>query len=123
MNRLNPKNLLIPMGIAICTLAVTVLLNVANRNAQIDRLDGETRVVGSNVSARLEEHLSARLDTADLLGRHFGTLEPNDEPRFRAEARTDVFAYIEGFYNRRRRHSALGYLCPEDFELQYHNVT
>lgn len=45
------------------------------------------------------------------------------EYRFRAEARTDIFAYIEGFYNRRRRHSALGYLCPEDFELQYHNVT
>jgi putative transposase len=26
----------------------------------------------------------------------------------RVEARTDIFAYIEGFYNRRRRHSSLG---------------
>jgi transposase InsO family protein len=34
----------------------------------------------------------------------------------RDEARTDVFAYIEGFYNRRRRHSALDYLSPEAFE-------
>jgi putative transposase len=34
----------------------------------------------------------------------------------RAEAHSDVFAYIEGFYNRRRRHSALGYLSPVDYE-------
>jgi putative transposase len=34
----------------------------------------------------------------------------------RAAARTDIFAYIEGFYNRRRRHSALGYLSPVQFE-------
>jgi len=34
----------------------------------------------------------------------------------RAEAKTDIFAYIEGFYNRRRRHSSLGYLSPEQFE-------
>ena len=27
--------------------------------------------------------------------------------------RADVFQYIEGFYNRRRRHSAIGYLTPE----------
>jgi putative transposase len=34
----------------------------------------------------------------------------------RAEARTAVFEYIEGFYNRQRLHSALGYLSPEQFE-------
>ena len=38
----------------------------------------------------------------------------------RNEARTDLFFYIEGFYNRRRRHSALGYVSPEAYELQYH---
>ena len=31
----------------------------------------------------------------------------------RDEARADVFQYIEGFYNRRRLHSGLGYLTPE----------
>lgn len=33
-------------------------------------------------------------------------------------ARRAVFEWIEAFYNRRRRHSALGYLSPIDFENQ-----
>jgi putative transposase len=36
--------------------------------------------------------------------------------RTRDEARRAIFDYIEGFYNRRRRHSAIGYLSPEEFE-------
>ena len=36
--------------------------------------------------------------------------------RNRDEARLAVFEFIEGFYNRRRRHSALGYRSPVDFE-------
>ena len=34
----------------------------------------------------------------------------------RAEAMEDLRGYIEGFYNRRRRHSALGGVSPADFE-------
>ena len=34
----------------------------------------------------------------------------------REAARRSVFEYIELFYNTRRRHSALGYLSPEQFE-------
>jgi transposase InsO family protein len=34
----------------------------------------------------------------------------------RQEAQTDIFEYIELFYNRYRRHSALGYLNPVAFE-------
>ena len=36
--------------------------------------------------------------------------------RTRAEARSAIFDYVELFYNRRRRHSALGYLSPDQFE-------
>jgi putative transposase len=34
----------------------------------------------------------------------------------KAELRTEVFEYIEVFYNRRRRHSTLGFLSPAQFE-------
>jgi putative transposase len=33
----------------------------------------------------------------------------------RDEAITDLFAYIEPFYNRTRRHSTLGYKSPTQF--------
>ena len=50
----------------------------------------------------------------------FATLECELLDRTRwathAEARSAVFAFIEGWYNTRRRHSALGYLSPLDFE-------
>jgi putative transposase len=36
--------------------------------------------------------------------------------RSRAEAKADVFDYIERFYNPKRRHSTLGYLSPIEFE-------
>ena len=38
--------------------------------------------------------------------------------RTRDEARADIFDYIECFYNRKRRHSYVGYLSPADYELQ-----
>jgi transposase InsO family protein len=35
----------------------------------------------------------------------------------RGEAKADLFEYIEVFYNRSRRHSALGYLTPAEYEI------
>src|SRR5271169_4964727 len=35
----------------------------------------------------------------------------------RAEARRSIFEYVEMFYNRKRKHSALGYRSPVSFEL------
>jgi len=50
----------------------------------------------------------------------FATLECEliDRTRFRNhdEARDAIFDFIEGFYNTRRRHSALGYHSPVQFE-------
>ena len=54
----------------------------------------------------------------------FATLECELVARFRwrtrAEARLAVFDYIEGFYNPRRRHSALAYLSPAEYERRHH---
>ena len=34
------------------------------------------------------------------------------------QARTEIFSYIEGYYNRVRLHSGLGYKSPMEFELE-----
>jgi putative transposase len=34
------------------------------------------------------------------------------------QAGSEIFSYIEGYYNRIRRHSSLGYLSPLEFEKQ-----
>jgi putative transposase len=62
---------------------------------------------GSALDNAISESFVASLKT-ELLHRH----------RFlsRDAARTAVFDYIEGFYNRFRRHSSLGYLSPSDYE-------
>ena len=43
--------------------------------------------------------------------------------RTRSEARMAVFDYIEGFYNPRRRHSALAYLSPAEYERRQPSQT
>ena len=40
----------------------------------------------------------------------------------KAEARTALFTWIEGWYNPRRRHSALGYRSPIAFEHHQENT-
>ncbi|MVM33189.1 IS3 family transposase [Spirosoma sp. HMF4905] len=35
------------------------------------------------------------------------------------DARTEIFDYIEIYYNRERKHSSLGYKSPEQFEQEY----
>ena len=40
--------------------------------------------------------------------------------RTKTEARHALFSYIEGWYNPRRRHSALGYVSPVQFERRTH---
>jgi putative transposase len=40
----------------------------------------------------------------------------------REQAKASIFEYIEAFYNRVRRHSALGYVAPDEYE-RTHNQT
>jgi len=52
----------------------------------------------------------------------FGTLKTElvhqREYPDRDTARRDLFAYIEGYYNRQRIHSAIGYITPEQADLK-----
>jgi len=53
----------------------------------------------------------------------FGTLKTelvdDEDYKTKDEARVSLFHYIETFYNRRRRHSFLGYLSPVEFEARH----
>ena len=40
----------------------------------------------------------------------------------REQAKSDIFKYIELFYNRTRKHSTLGYCSPANFEQYYGKV-
>jgi len=46
-------------------------------------------------------------------------LVDHEDYRTREAARQSLFEYIEVFYNRRRRHSYLGYVSPVEFERRY----
>ena len=59
----------------------------------------------------LAESFIARLTTELIDRRSWPT---------RQAARTAIYDYIEGWYDPRRRHSALGYLGPAQFEAQHH---
>jgi putative transposase len=63
--------------------------------------------VGSAYDNALAEAFVATLKTELLYRSSWPTREA---------VKTAIFEYIEGFYNTRRRHSALGYLSPAEFE-------
>jgi len=46
-------------------------------------------------------------------------LDANQLWSTRQQAKTAIFAYLEAFYNCRRRHSTLGYKSPDEFERLY----
>ena len=66
--------------------------------------------VGDAYDNAMAESFFATLE-CELLARH----------RFKTQgqARSAIFQFVEGFYNPRRRHSALGYLSPNEFERQH----
>ena len=67
--------------------------------------------IGDCFDNGLAESFFATLQTELLDRRHWAT---------RDQLANAVFGYLEGFYNPRRRHSALGYLTPADYETDWH---
>ena len=63
--------------------------------------------VGDAYDNAMCESFFATLECELLNRRSFRTVD---------EARNAVFSFIEGFYNTRRLHSALGYRAPANFE-------
>jgi putative transposase len=66
--------------------------------------------VGDCYDNAMAESFSATLECELLERTRFSTLN---------EARLAVFEFIEGFYNTRRLHSALGHQSPIEFERRY----
>ena len=60
------------------------------------------------------ESFFGTLKTEHLHDQHFAT---------RHQAKLEIFAFIEGFYNPRRMHSTLDYLSPDQFEQQHQAQT
>lgn len=110
--------------------ALTMAL--ANRNPQAGLLhhsDRGSQYAATRYQRLLDEHgitpsMSRTGNCWDnaCVESFFGTLKRElvyhrrDETR--EAARQDIFEYIEVFYNRRRRHSTLGYDSPAEFEAR-----
>jgi putative transposase len=99
----------------------TGLIHHSDRGSQYTSLAFGNRLAEAGISASVGS-VGDAYDNA-LVESFFASLETELIDRSvwstREAARTAVFEYIEAFYNRRRRHSALGYLSPDEFERRY----
>ena len=75
-------------------------------------------------TAGIAQSMGSKGDCFDnaVAGSFFATLKKKELIHRRswpskAELRSEVFEYIEVFFNRRRRHSTLGHLSPEQSEI------
>jgi putative transposase len=97
-----------------CCTIPTVAASVASH-------DDRARLQAAQVQVSMSRTGNCHDNT--LMGSFWATLktelvEDESYASHRA-ARNDIFLYIEGFYNLRRRHSALGYLSPIEFERRH----
>lgn len=98
------------------------------RDNLIHHSDQDSQYTNHNFRALLKQHdiqvsISGAGNWYDnaMMESFFATLKTECvTQRFdtRQQARQIIFEYIEVWYNRLRRHSALGYLSPEQYELQ-----
>lgn len=79
-------------------------------------------------SAGMRQSMSARANpydnawTESFIGTLKGEMLQNGCFENATDARTEIFEYIEGYYNTHRKHSALNYLSPTQFEAQINSA-
>lgn len=96
------------------------LLHHSDRGGQYASLTYQQLLAAHHVTVSMS-NTADPYDNA-LMESCIGTLKTEcADHRFpsRQAARTELFAYLEGWYNRRRLHSALGYLSPDQFEHRF----
>ena len=113
------------------TLSALRMAREARRPAAglIHHSDRGSQYASGDYHAELTAHgmvasMSAKGDCYDnaVAESFFSTLEfellMRNDWQTREEARRAIFRYIETWYNRKRRHSTLGYLSPAAYEMQ-----
>jgi transposase InsO family protein len=94
------------------------LLHHSDRGVQYACHDYQQMLLEHNIEASM----SRRGDCYDnaLMESFWGTLKTelthHELYPTREDAKRSIFEFIEVFYNRQRRHSAIGYMSPEQFE-------
>ncbi len=95
----------------------TTLVHHRDRGSQYASGDDQARLSAAGMRCSMRRRGDC-FDNAPVES-FFSTLKTElvDQQRFatRQEARRTIFEYVEGFYTRKRRHSALGYLSPVEF--------
>ena len=84
-----------------------------SRRLQDAGILGSMGSVGDALDNAVAESFFATLQT-ELLDRNIWAT--------RRMLQSAIFEYVEAFYNRRRRHSALGYLSPAEFERRWYTA-
>lgn len=96
------------------------LIHHSDRGVQYASVDYRTALG----AASMQPSMSRRADCWDNapMESFFHTLKTehvhHQQYQTRDQAKCDIFAYIEGFYNRTRRHSSIGYKTPIEIELK-----
>lgn len=97
------------------------LLHHSDRGSQYASSDYQARLASAGIN-RSMSRTGDCFDNAPVES-FFGTLKTElvyqQSFATRTHARQAIFEYIEIFYNRQRRHSALRYLSPSDYEAQH----
>jgi putative transposase len=98
----------------------TELMHHSDRGVQYASIDYRERLARRSIQVSMSRRANC-WDNA-VAESFFATLEvellEGAEGWTKAEARSEIFEFIEIWYNRQRRHSSIGYLTPAEYDQQ-----